>query len=191
MRFREHPCRNVVHECWEDVDLEHDEIRLRDAKTGARAVPLSPMARQVLTSLPGQPDNPWVISGRGPGARERDPRHGEPRRRRLGGPGQSDALDDALPRQARRLPDGGRLPQARCAPLGVRFRSGAARRWAFEFAVQVAASVSQGGGHGHPAPVSLRFISCDHQLVPVPRRARSQALEQRPSGDIEAHGKSL
>ena len=54
---------------WEDVDLEHDEIRLRDAKTGARAVPLSPTARQVLTSLPRQPDNPWVISGRGSGAR--------------------------------------------------------------------------------------------------------------------------
>ena len=54
---------------WEDVDLEHDEIRLRDAKTGARAVPLSPTARQVLISLPRQPDNPWVISGRGPGAR--------------------------------------------------------------------------------------------------------------------------
>ena len=54
---------------WEDVNLEHDEIRLRDAKTGARAVPLSPTARQVLTSLPRHPDNPWVVSGRGPGAR--------------------------------------------------------------------------------------------------------------------------
>ena len=54
---------------WEDVDLEHDEIRLRDAKTGARAVPLSPTARQVLAALPRQPDNPWVISGRGPGTR--------------------------------------------------------------------------------------------------------------------------
>ena len=54
---------------WEDVDLEHDEIRLRDAKTGARAVPLSPTARQVLTSLIRQPENPWVIFGRGRGAR--------------------------------------------------------------------------------------------------------------------------
>ena len=54
---------------WEDVDLEHDEIRLRDAKTGARAVPLSPTARQVLAALPRQSDNPWVISGRGSGAR--------------------------------------------------------------------------------------------------------------------------
>ena len=54
---------------WEDVDLEHDEIRLRDAKTGARAVRLSPTARQVLTSLIRQPENPWVIFGRGRGAR--------------------------------------------------------------------------------------------------------------------------
>ena len=54
---------------WEDVDLEHDEIRLSDAKTGARAVPLSPTARQVLASLPRQPNNPWVISGRGTGTR--------------------------------------------------------------------------------------------------------------------------
>ena len=42
---------------------------VRDAKTGARAVPLSPTARQVLTAVPEQPDNPWVISGRGPGTR--------------------------------------------------------------------------------------------------------------------------
>ena len=54
---------------WEDVDLEHDELRLRDAKTGARAVPMSPTARQVLTSIPRQPDNPWVIFGRWSGSR--------------------------------------------------------------------------------------------------------------------------
>ncbi len=52
---------------WEDIDLEHDELRLRDAKTGARAVPLSPTARGVLTAIPRQPGNPWVIFGRGPG----------------------------------------------------------------------------------------------------------------------------
>ena len=54
---------------WKDVDLEHDEIRLRDAKTGPRAVPLSPTARQVLAALPRQPESPWVISGRRSGAR--------------------------------------------------------------------------------------------------------------------------
>ena len=48
---------------WEHVDLEYDELRLRDAKTGARAVPLSPAARQVLTALPRRPNNPWVFPG--------------------------------------------------------------------------------------------------------------------------------
>ena len=43
---------------WQDVDLEHNELRLRGAKTGARAVPLSPAAKQVLTALPRQPGNP-------------------------------------------------------------------------------------------------------------------------------------
>ena len=54
---------------WEDVDLEHDELRLRDSKTGARAVPLSPAAKQVLTTMRRQPDNPWVIFGRWSGWR--------------------------------------------------------------------------------------------------------------------------
>ena len=39
------------------------KLRLRDAKTGARSVALSPAARKVLTTLPRLPDNPWVISG--------------------------------------------------------------------------------------------------------------------------------
>ena len=38
-------------------------------KTGALAVPLSPTARQVLTAMPRQPGNPWVIFGRAPGTR--------------------------------------------------------------------------------------------------------------------------
>ena len=54
---------------WEHVDLEHDELRLPDAKTGARAVPLSPTARRVLTELPRQTDNPWVFPGRAPATR--------------------------------------------------------------------------------------------------------------------------
>ena len=56
---------------WEHVDLEHDELRLRDAKTGARAVPLLPAAAQVLTALPRRPDNPWVFPGRVRGTRLR------------------------------------------------------------------------------------------------------------------------
>ena len=54
---------------WEHVDLEHDELRLSDSKTGARAVPLSPAARQILTSLPRQADNQWVFPGRKTGTR--------------------------------------------------------------------------------------------------------------------------
>ena len=69
MRFREHPCRNVVHECWEDVDLEANEIRLRDSKTGPRVMPLSPGAARLLASLPRDAGNPWVIAGSKPGSR--------------------------------------------------------------------------------------------------------------------------
>ena len=54
---------------WEDVDLEHDWLRLRDATTGSRSVSLSPTARELLTALPRQPGNPWVITGRRPGTR--------------------------------------------------------------------------------------------------------------------------
>ena len=54
---------------WEDVDLEVGELRLRDAKTGARSVALSPAARKVLATLPRLPDNPWVIAGPRPGRR--------------------------------------------------------------------------------------------------------------------------
>ena len=48
---------------WDDVDLEAGELRLRDAKTGARSVVLSPAARKVLAALPRLSDNPWVITG--------------------------------------------------------------------------------------------------------------------------------
>ena len=54
---------------WEDVDLDAGELQLRDAKTGARPVALSPPARRVLATLPRLPDNPWVIAGVKPGAR--------------------------------------------------------------------------------------------------------------------------
>ena len=53
---------------WEDVDLAAGELRLPDGKTGARLVPLSPAAAQVLSRLPRLAGNPWVIPGTKPGA---------------------------------------------------------------------------------------------------------------------------
>ena len=49
---------------WEDVDLEAEELRLRDGKTGARPVPLSPAAARAPCSLPRDGDGPWAIPGR-------------------------------------------------------------------------------------------------------------------------------
>ena len=53
---------------WEDVALDDNELRLPDAKTGARVVPLSPSAVKLLAGLPRMEGNPWVIPGRKPGA---------------------------------------------------------------------------------------------------------------------------
>ena len=53
---------------WEDVDLEVGELRLPDGKTGARLVPLSPAAAEVLSGLPRLAGNPWVIPGSKSGA---------------------------------------------------------------------------------------------------------------------------
>ena len=52
---------------WEDVALEENELRLPDAKTGARVVPLSPRAVKLLAELPRIEGNPWVIHGKRPG----------------------------------------------------------------------------------------------------------------------------
>lgn len=62
--------RNEVLELrWDDVDRAAGELRLRDGKTGARMVPLTPAVLGVLESIPRVPDNPWVIVGQKPGAR--------------------------------------------------------------------------------------------------------------------------
>ena len=53
---------------WSHVDLEAGELRLPDSKTGARMVPLSPAALDVIAALPRTPGNPWVIPGRNTGA---------------------------------------------------------------------------------------------------------------------------
>ena len=49
---------------WEDVDPAANELYLRDSKTGARTLSLSPEAGKVLSELPRIPDNPFVIAGR-------------------------------------------------------------------------------------------------------------------------------
>lgn len=52
---------------WDDVDRSSAELRLRDAKTGGRMVPLTPTAAAVLDAIPRAPGNPWVIAGKKPG----------------------------------------------------------------------------------------------------------------------------
>ena len=67
-------CRKSEHRhgCeWEHEALNAVELRLPDAKTGARVVPLSPSAVKVLAALPRAPGNPWVNAGRQPGTHMR------------------------------------------------------------------------------------------------------------------------
>ena len=48
--------------------VKGDCIELPDAKTGGRVVPLGPEARAVLSAIPREEDNPWVIAGHLPGS---------------------------------------------------------------------------------------------------------------------------
>ena len=52
---------------WDDIDRTAGEFRLRDGKTGARMVPLTPTAETVLAGIQRVPFNPWVIVGKQPG----------------------------------------------------------------------------------------------------------------------------
>ncbi len=47
---------------WDDVDRTAGELRLRDAKTGPRMVPLTKPVLRVLEGVPRSPDDSWVIS---------------------------------------------------------------------------------------------------------------------------------
>ncbi len=49
---------------WRDVDLAARELKLQDAKTGPRVVPLSPSAVNVLAGLRRTANSEWVIPGR-------------------------------------------------------------------------------------------------------------------------------
>ena len=57
-------CNEILRLRWEEVDLERNELRLRDTKTGPRTVPLSPAAARVLAARPRGSSDPWVIPGR-------------------------------------------------------------------------------------------------------------------------------
>lgn len=54
---------------WEDVDLDHQRIRLPDSKTGPKTVYLAPAAIQVLSHITQRPDNPFVNIGARRGSR--------------------------------------------------------------------------------------------------------------------------
>ncbi len=48
---------------WDDIDYKTGEIRLRDAKTGARMVALTPATLRVLMAIRRVPSSPWVFTG--------------------------------------------------------------------------------------------------------------------------------
>jgi integrase len=53
---------------WEEVDLEHRCLRLKDSKTGAKTVPLNAHALALLASIERRENNPYVIVGSKEGA---------------------------------------------------------------------------------------------------------------------------
>ena len=65
---------------WDDVDRTDGELRIRDAKTGPRMVPMTAPVAAVLDGIERAPGNPWVIVGTTPGGRMS--REGRPWRRR-------------------------------------------------------------------------------------------------------------
>ena len=58
--------REILTLKWDDVDRKAGELRLRDAKTGARMVPLTPDAMAALAEVVPVPGSPWVFTGRTP-----------------------------------------------------------------------------------------------------------------------------
>ena len=54
---------------WDDVDRTSGELRLRDAKTDPRMVPLSAPVAAVLDGIARGPGSPWVIVGQRTGTR--------------------------------------------------------------------------------------------------------------------------
>ena len=54
---------------WSDIDRKSREFRLPDTKTGARMVPLTPVASRVLAGLVRVRRSPWVFAGSRPDRR--------------------------------------------------------------------------------------------------------------------------
>ena len=54
---------------WDDLNFDTGEMRLTDAKTGTRMVPLTPAVARVFDGLARTPNNPWVFPGKKKGAR--------------------------------------------------------------------------------------------------------------------------
>ena len=52
---------------WDHIDRTASELLLRDGKTGARRVMLTPAVEWVLERIPSIEGNPWVIAGQNPG----------------------------------------------------------------------------------------------------------------------------
>lgn len=65
-------CRRseILRAKWADVDRERRELRIPDTKSGgARTVPLTDAALEVLDGIPRQRGNPWIICGAHKGKR--------------------------------------------------------------------------------------------------------------------------
>ena len=60
---------------WDDVDRTAGELRLRDAKTGSRMVPMTAPVALVLDGTKRTPGNPWVIVGKTSGVRMSSVKH--------------------------------------------------------------------------------------------------------------------
>ena len=69
---------------WDDVDRTAGELRLLDAKTGPRMVPLTTPVREVLDAVPRRPGVPWVFAGRQGGRLSNLYQYWEPVRARAG-----------------------------------------------------------------------------------------------------------
>ncbi len=52
---------------WEEVDLIHSCLRLKDSKTGKRVIPLNDIAKGVILNIEKQKNNPYVFCGDKPG----------------------------------------------------------------------------------------------------------------------------